>query len=522
MKFDLYQKICDLDHLSLLSRQYHAKGETIVHCHGCFDIVHPGHLRYLQFASHQGDVLIVSITSDDGIEKADGTRPYVPQELRAESLAAIEFVSHVIIADDPTAEPIINAIKPDVYIKGKEYENSNHAGFLSERKLVESLGGSVIFSSGDIVFSSTEIVQELETNHTNTCIDDTTRLHACCSRWGVDYTWARQITNSFAGKRVAVVGDAICDQYMFCDATGIASDAPVLSLRQLKQTIYPGGAAIIACHLRALGAEPHLITTIADDEATKQIIATLDEQGISHTTFTTRQTLPTKRRYLVDTQNVLKVEHAQSLPMDSTTQRKALAVLSELRTTLDAVIFADFGYGTITSPLITQSVDTLRPHVPVITGAISGVRRTLLAMNRFDLVTPTERELRSVMGDFEQSLPNVASRVMKQLNIPNMAVTMGRRGAVLFHPREDDPAQWFNSRLRSEYMPALTNRAIDPVGAGDAMLATMTLALTCNATLPQANYLGAAQAAVAITKLGNQPVNTNELCRFIAKRPELQ
>src|SRR5262245_10948392 len=123
MKVSVFRKIASVSQLEALAHACRAEGKKIVHCHGCFDIVHPGHLRYLQFARQPGDVLAVTLTGDDAIEKSDGMRPYVPQELRAESLAALEFVDHVAVVDGETAEPVIEALKPDVYIKGKEYED---------------------------------------------------------------------------------------------------------------------------------------------------------------------------------------------------------------------------------------------------------------------------------------------------------------------------------------------------------------------------------------------------------------
>jgi cytidyltransferase-like protein len=103
MKPQLARKIVTVEQLARLAQQYHDEGVQVVHCHGCFDVVHPGHVRYLQSAGSHGDVLVVSLTGDDAIEKADGTRPYIPQEYRAENLAALEFVDHVVIADGPTA-----------------------------------------------------------------------------------------------------------------------------------------------------------------------------------------------------------------------------------------------------------------------------------------------------------------------------------------------------------------------------------------------------------------------------------
>ena len=193
MKMNIFRKIVTLAQLPQAATELRQTDRAIVHCHGCFDIVHPGHLRYLQFARQQGDALVVSLTSDDAIEKSDGTRPYVPQELRAETLASLEFVDLVVIADGPTAEPVIRALRPEIYIKGKEYEGSEHPGFVAEKDLVESLGGQVMFSSGDVVFSSTAILDEMGDALQADGFDDAYRLSASCSRWGIDLSFARQI-----------------------------------------------------------------------------------------------------------------------------------------------------------------------------------------------------------------------------------------------------------------------------------------------------------------------------------------
>ncbi len=524
MQLQAMRKILRADQLAALGEHHRASGRRVVLCHGCFDIVHPGHLRYLQFAKRQGELLIVSITGDDAIEKSDGMRPYVPQELRAESLAALECVDHVAIADGPTAEPVITALRPDIYVKGKEYEQSTHPGFLREKELVQSLGGRVLFSSGEVVYSSSAIINSMGAQIAAQQMDESHRLGTCCQRWGLDSAGLRRtVTGSFVGKRVAVVGDALLDRYVFCDATDVAGEAPILSLRPIEESAYLGGAAIIAAHLRAMGATAHLITTVARDRDTTELLDALDRQHIAHTALPTRVSLPTKMRYLVETQKLVKIDRAESQPLDTAAQRQLVAALRDLATGgLDAIIFADFGYGTITAALLDEAVPMLRPIVPVLAGDVSGLRRSMLAMRNFDLLTPTEREARSVLGDFEESLPTVAHRLMQDLHLANLAVTMGRKGAVLFRPRETDPAQWFTSRLRSEHIPALAPYAVDPVGAGDAFLAAATLMLTTGASLPQAGYLGSAASAIAIQRIGNQPVTRDDLAAFLTNRPELR
>lgn len=523
MKLDLMRKICPPADLADLAADHRAAGRSVVLCHGCFDIVHPGHLRYLQFAHQQGDVLIVSITGDDAIEKSDGTRPYVPQELRAENLAVLEFVDHVVIADGETGEPIIAALQPDVYVKGREYEHSDHPGFLSEKNAVENGGGRVIYSSGDVVFSSTAIIQEMARTLADTGFGDASRLATWCSRWSIESSsLVRHLRHDFTNQQVIVVGDAISDQYIFCDASDVAGEAPILSVRPLDQASYFGGAAIIAAHLKQLGADVHLVTTVGRDALSEQMHAALTELGIEQTTYPTRQTLPHKMRYLVETQKLLKVDRADSQPVDTETERRMLHTLAELRTWADAVVFTDFGYGTITLPLLQQAMQTLRLHVNTITGDVSGARRTLLAYHGADLLTPTEREMRGAMADFEQSLPTVANHLMQKLRVPNLAVTMGQRGCLLFRPREDDPDQWFTSRLRSEYLPSLARHAVDPIGAGDAFLACATLGLAAGLPLPAAGYLGSAAAAITVERIGNHPLTADALAEWLRYRPELR
>src|SRR6476620_4670329 len=94
-------------------------GKTVVHCHGCFDIVHPGHIHYLQFAKGQGNVLVVSVSADPQVNKG-ADRPFIPQDLRAESLAALECVDYVYVNPHPTAVELLEELRPDVYVKGRE------------------------------------------------------------------------------------------------------------------------------------------------------------------------------------------------------------------------------------------------------------------------------------------------------------------------------------------------------------------------------------------------------------------
>ena len=135
------RKICSLDRLLALRADARAAGRRIVQCHGCFDIVHPGHIRHLQFARSLGDILLVSVSSDAHVNKGIN-RPLIPDDLRAGSLAALECVDWVYINPHPTAVDLLEQTRPDIYVKGREYERNRDPRFLAERETVHRHGRS--------------------------------------------------------------------------------------------------------------------------------------------------------------------------------------------------------------------------------------------------------------------------------------------------------------------------------------------------------------------------------------------
>ena len=139
------------------------KNKKIVMCHGNFDIVHPGHIRHLSYAKSNGDILIVSITADKFIKKGI-YRPHVSERLRALNLASLEFVDYVVIDNNLTPIKLIKKLKPNIFAKGIEYQAKEKPETVDEEKIMKSIGGKMIFTPGDIVFSSTKIIKDKDPN----------------------------------------------------------------------------------------------------------------------------------------------------------------------------------------------------------------------------------------------------------------------------------------------------------------------------------------------------------------------
>ena len=136
-----------------------AKGNTIVFTNGCFDILHAGHVRYLNAAKALGDILVVGLNSDDSVRRLKGEgRPINPAADRAEVLAGLRAVDHVIIFEEATAEELVRQIKPDIYVKGGDYSLDS----LPEASIVESYGGETVLIPLVEGRSTTNVIRRLQ------------------------------------------------------------------------------------------------------------------------------------------------------------------------------------------------------------------------------------------------------------------------------------------------------------------------------------------------------------------------
>lgn len=134
------QKIKSLEEIIQIRARYRELGKKLVFTNGCFDILHVGHVRYLNHARSLGDVLVVGVNSDRSVREIKGqSRPIIPEMERAEVLSALASVDLVFIFDDPTPKRVIDAVVPDVLIKGADWDISEIVG----RDTVENAGGVV-------------------------------------------------------------------------------------------------------------------------------------------------------------------------------------------------------------------------------------------------------------------------------------------------------------------------------------------------------------------------------------------
>ena len=153
-------KVVSVEELAERVAAFKAAGKRVAHCHGCFDLVHPGHIKHLQAARRLADALVVTVSPDRFVDKGPG-RPAFPEQLRAESIAALECVDFAAVNQWPTAEETIRLLRPDFYVKGQEFELSENRTEKLRRE-VEALreaGGEMRFTH-EFVSSSTALLKE--------------------------------------------------------------------------------------------------------------------------------------------------------------------------------------------------------------------------------------------------------------------------------------------------------------------------------------------------------------------------
>jgi bifunctional ADP-heptose synthase (sugar kinase/adenylyltransferase) len=411
---------------------------------------------------------------------------------------------------------LLGEVRPDVYVKGKEYERSDDPRFLAERAVVEEHGGRVVFSSGDVVFSSTALIRSLE----SMADPYHSRLASLLARPELDGGTLSSHIAAFRDKRVLVVGETILDTYWLCDQPEVASESPVMTLRPIEKRQYDGGAAVIARHLAAMGARPVLLTCMSRRPESEALRRRLEADGVRVETVECDGPLLEKQRFLVGSQKVMKLNASQPISLDAERRDQLIDIAGSVAKGYDAAIVVDFGNGMLSPVSIERLGEALRPRVGVLSGDVSGRRAALRHFRGFDLLAPSEVEARAATQCFDESLPVVAWRLFAQTGVKHAFLTLGpdgliacsrRSGADMIDPREH------LSRVASEHVPSLVGHAIDPLGCGDALLSAATLALTTPTTPLAAAFLGTVAAAAQAQRLGNVAISATDLRQGIAR-----
>ncbi len=472
----------------------------VIMCHGTFDLVHPGHIRHLMYAKDHADVLVASLTSDSHINKAN-FRPFVPQDLRAMNLAALECVDYVIIDDDETPIENLRVIQPDFFAKGYEYSAEGiHPKTREEMAVIESYGGELLFTPGDLILSSSAIIETTPPNLA------TEKLLALLHSEGLNFGDLKTALTKLKGIKVHVVGDTIVDSYTYCSLVGGTAKTPTFSVKHEREVDFPGGAAVVAKHLRQAGAEVVFSTVLGDDGLKDFVLKDLKASGIECRAVIdpTRPTTQ-KNAFITNGYRLLKVDKLDNRPIS---EHEVNALKDELaKHKVDVVVFSDFRHGIFNKVTIPQLAEAIPAGATrVADSQVANRWGNILEFQDFDLITPNEREARFALGDQDSTVRPMALDLYKKAGCKLLILKLGERGIITYRAPSHEVRAFFT-------VDSFADRVVDAVGAGDALLSYAALSMVATKSNVIGSILGVLAAAVACEHDGNNPVKPEDVLK---------
>ena len=500
------EKILDLQELAARARKLRADGKQVVLCHGTYDLMHTGHIRYLQRAKQEGDILLVTVTADAFVNKGPG-RPVFNEQLRAESLAALACVDYVAINHAVSAVEALHAIQPNIYAKGSDYRSHSEdvtGNIALEQAAVEAHGGR-IFYTDEITFSSSNLL-----NSYFDVFPPEVRgfLKDFRERWPENEV--RKMIATLGDLKVLVVGDAIIDQYHYSTPLGQTGKGSFLAVRYESEEQFAGGSIAVANHIAGFAKNVTLLTGLGKVDSHEQFIRDKLSKNVDPVFFTFADApTVTKRRFVDnDLAKFFEVYFYKENAVYGEVEQRICQWLDTNIASYDAVIVPDFGNGFIT-PAMIGILSAKAKYLAVNTQINSGNRgyHVIHRYPRADFVSLNEPELRLAAHNRNDPLEAVAGLMRERAQARQLAVTSGNKRVMIY----DRDSRMFHN------VPALSTRVIDRIGAGDAFLSLAGICLAKGFDAQVAAFIGSVAAAMDVQIVCNrEPVSPVGLNKYVA------
>lgn len=494
MERDIMSKIKRIDELARTLGQLRRDGKKIVHCHGVFDLLHPGHLKHFEAAKRKGDILVVTITKDEYVNRGPG-RPIFNQQLRAESIAALECVDFVGINDWPTAVETIKRLKPHFYVKGSDYAKKGEditGKIYEEEEALKSVGGTLHFTD-EITFSSTSLINTFFTPYPE-------EAKNFLQQFKKQYSSKRIIDSlkDIEDTKVLVLGDIIIDEYHYCLGIGKPPKDNIIATKFLNEEVFAGGVLAAANHLAGFCKDVTLLSYLGTKNDYKNFITTHLKSNIKTNFYYCKEALTVVKRRFVDPNFLNKLfeicylEEANHLL--AFLENKIYDYLDHHLKEFDMVLVTDFGHGMITPKLvkiICQKAKFLSVNVQ--TNSANLGFNLITKFKRADYICIDEPEIRLACHDKYSVLEKLILRVSKDLNCPKIIITRGHRGALTYSKKEGFAE-----------IPVFSKEVVDRIGAGDAYFSITSPCVFGNNPMEAVGFIGNAVGAMKVLIVGHR------------------
>ena len=501
-------KIKTISELPPFIREKRNSGKSVVLAHGVFDLMHIGHIRHLEAAKKEGDILIVSITGDGYVSKGP-ERPVFKETLRAEAVAALSYVDWVVINHATTAEHVINVLRPNVYVKGAEYADASKditGNITLEKKLVNSYGGRLEFTD-DITFSSSSLINQHTDFYELSLKDYLSSLRNQGTKERIF-----EFIEEIAEYKVLLVGDAIIDEYQYVKSLGKTPKENLIATLSTGCELFAGGVIASANHMAEFCKEIEIICAIGEGENGFESFIRGNLKGNVTLTPIIRPDIPTTRkcRY-IDTgygmRKLFEVYFMDDHPLLGELENDLISLIGKKTKGADAVIVTDFGHGLIGRRAIDELVQK-RNFLCVNAQSNSANHgfNLITKYPRADYICMDQPEARLAVQENHSTIEKVVGQLLPlKVQCPRIVVTTSKNGCVTYSHEEGLSAS-----------PALTSSIIDTVGAGDAFYSLSALFVKAGATMEEIGFVGNVAGAIKVGIVGHrQSVEKTVFKKFV-------
>ena len=463
-------------------------------CHGVFDLLHYGHLLHFQSAKKKCDFLFVSITSDQFIKKGPN-RPIHNEYERLHFLKSLNFIDFAFIAKGESGVDSINLIKPDIYFKGGDYQNNlsdKTKKIFREIDAVKKNKGK-IFYTNEKHMSSSKIINEQGLAISEKHVEFLKMIKKL-----INYEDIIQLLDVAKKKdKTLVVGDLIVDKYVFGNVLGKSGKEPHMVFSRKSEEMYIGGSAIISNHLSDFVNKITLISDIGNELEIKKLLNVNLKKNILHAYLQTSKNSKTcvKTRF-VDTVSKYKLFGSYSIPsLDNKLFHHLLN--NHLKKNIkknDIIIIADYSNNFFD----LNSLKKICKSKKFVCGmsqknSNDSKFQTLTHLKNLDLLCINEGELRSEVKDKSNTIEFIARNFIKKNNLKYLVITKGIDGSILF-----------DKKSNSYYCPSFNAKPVDKLGAGDSMLAILSVLLKNKTNPLVALFIASLVASSVVNNVGNK------------------
>jgi cytidyltransferase-like protein len=465
-------------------------GTRVVHCHGDFELLHAGHVRFLEEARRMGDLLVVTLTPDHPLATPAGAQ-VLQGSLRAETVAALGMVDFVALSPEASPAGAIRGIRPDIYCS--PHPEGGEPG--EAVAALRAVGGRLAHARQALAAGSATFNNPLSAYPPEVA----DYLQAFAAR----HT-SQSVTSWLTGGRklkVLVVGEAIIDEYHYVESMGKSGKEPILATRYLRSESFAGGILAVANNVAAFSDRVDMLTVLGrqggnPDPSEPFVRANLNPKVKPF--FLYQEDAPTivKRRFVESypLQKLFEVYHLAHMEEASPLADEICSTLERIVADYDLVIVTDYGHGMI----VPRAVEILCRKARFLavntqTNADNQGFNTISKYPRADFVSLSEKELRLEARSRVRETGSLMAEAAARIGCSTLLITRGQGGNLLYGPREGLLA-----------CPSLSNRILDRVGAGDAVLSATSLCVAQGAPMDVVGFIGNVVGAQAVATVGHR------------------